>query len=259
MMLLFHGCRPEWVFNVAGTSQAFPGEILEADREDFEVAVDWLAGSMPAPDTPQEFRALAFLLRDQALRAAALFHREYHRAFAPHSCLAIGVEFQEQSWAAPPDDPRVKLQLWKQEFLAAFDATHPWPAAVRVAAAIRRSAPAPFNLDESCKSVGMSRSSLNRAFQSQYGISMTEYHRRCVLRWAATELRAPASNVEATSLAAGFSSRTSFYSALGTRMGITPGAVKSMTHDQFNALMDGPLALPSAGRLGPPQAALPKN
>jgi hypothetical protein len=164
MMLLFCGCRPDWVFDVAGTSQAFPGKILEADREDFEGAIDWLAGSMPAPDTPHEFTALAFLLRDQALRAAALFHREYHRAFAPDGCLAIGVEFQEQCWVAPSCDPRVKLLQWKHDFLSAFDVTHPWPAVVRIATAIRRNAPRPFSVDAACKSVGMSRSSLNRAF-----------------------------------------------------------------------------------------------
>jgi hypothetical protein len=74
---------------------------------------------------------------------------------------------------------------------------------------------------------------------------MTEYHRRCVLRWAVTELRTPTSNVEATSLAAGFSSRTSLYEVLATRTGIRPGAVRSLTDEQFGNLLDGPLALPS--------------
>jgi AraC-like DNA-binding protein len=233
----------EWTYVVRTTCQTFGNRIFQADRYEVEDALDWLRFSLPVADTPQKTAVLRDLLQIGTYHAGAGLHLYYHRRISPRYCGSFPVETAMLVWSQRPDDPSLQLARWTQDFLFAFDARHPWPAAGRAAAILRKRFRNPPNLDELASQANASSRALTRGFLRQYGMSTREYLTRVRLRWAIAELRRPGSCAGRVAEEAGYSSRHSLYDALRQRTGLTPGAIRRVSDAHARAVVDSTLAI----------------
>lgn len=188
-MLTRRRCRNG--FTELGRCQTFACRTFLGDRYELQEGLEWLQQTLPRADTryPQQAAVLRELLMISVQCAAVGVHGRYHRLVSPR---CAGTSYEEASmalWSTSCDDPRVPLALWTRGYFAAFDATHPWPAAGRAAAIIRRQYSDPPGLDELARHVNASRRTLSREFQRLYEMSPGEYLVRVRLRRFIEEIR----------------------------------------------------------------------
>ncbi len=233
----------EWTYAARTMCQTFGNRIFQPDRYELEDALEWLRLSLPIADTPQKTAVLRDLLQIGTYHAGAGLHLYYHRRISPRYCGSFPVETAMQVWSQRLDDPGLQLGRWTQAFLFAFDSRHPWPAAGRAAAILRKRFRDPPSLDELARGANASSRALTRGFLRQYGMSTREYLTRVRLHWAAAELRRPGSNAGRVADEAGYSSRHSLYDALRQRTGLTPGAIRRLGDSQARAVVDSALAI----------------
>lgn len=154
----------EWVYRIRSICQTFACRTFLGDRYELQEGLEWLRQTLPGADPryPQQAAVVRELLMISVHRAAATLHGRYHRLV---SARCAGTSYEEPAmalWSTSCDDPRVPLALWTRGYFAAFDATHPWPAAGRAAAIIRRQYSDPPGLDELARHVNASRRTLSR-------------------------------------------------------------------------------------------------
>jgi AraC-like DNA-binding protein len=230
---------------IAHAGQRFVGRLLKPDPAAFVRAIRLLAREIPKSQSLLDKDALRKELAEYALRSAVHLHAYYHSTVAPVCGGSSHLETIAVIWGDCQIDARFVLRKWVREFLDAFAATHPWPAAVRAAMLLRKQRRRSIRLDLLCARVGASRAALTRGFRQHYGMSVAEYHRRAKLQWVLEELRRPGSNVESVSLRAGFRGLSSLRQSLRAHTGLTPTQVRCLSEDACRHLFDAELSLSS--------------
>ena len=248
--------RPEWMFELRSVCQSFACLTMEAERPEFEDAVQWLPGAIPEPDSLQEADELKMLLRICAVNAATTFHRNYHRREAQHGspssrrslrrqCQSGPIEAAMAAWKPNVQDQRTAFEAWAKAFLYAFDATHPLDVVARTAAILRAEFRNPPDLDTLAHRVGSSRSNLTRTFHQRYGISCGEYVTRVRLAWFASALRESESSACHLAEEAGYSRYHNLCAALRSRTGLTAHQIRELSSEEFFQLQTVAFALES--------------
>jgi AraC-like DNA-binding protein len=238
----------EWTYRARSACQSFACRTFHADRYEFEEALAWLYEALPTADPryPQQAAALRELLMIGVDRAAAALHRHYHRLVSKRCAGSSSVETAMAAWADNSDDPRVPLCQWARAYLAAFDATHPWPPAGCAAAILRQRYNDPPTLDELANAVNASRRALSRGFQRLYGMSPGDYLVRVRLRRFIEEMRG-GSNATRSAQAAGYFSYHNLRDALRQRTGLAPSDIRRLTDTEVFDLQHSALDVGAAG------------
>jgi AraC-like DNA-binding protein len=236
---------------------------MDAERPEFQDAVQWLPGAVPEPDSLQEADELNMLLRICAVNAATTFHRNYHRREAQHGsasnkrslrrqCQSGPIEAAMAAWKPNAQDQRTAFEAWAHAFLCAFDATHPLDVVAQAAAILRAEFRNPPELDLLARRVGCSRSNLTLRFHQRYGISCGEYVTRVRLAWFVSAVRESGSSACHLAEQAGYSRYHNLCAALRSRTGLTAHEIRDLSSDEFLELRTAKLALEST-----PNAQLP--
>jgi len=235
--------RSEWMFQVRSACQQFGCRIYQADRSQFELAVDDLPRTLAAADTLQEAVALRDLLALCSARNGTTFHQDYHRRRPDVPCTASPVEATLHVWSLHHDDPRVTWARWGSAFLSAFDATHPSSPGERAAAILRARFQDPPNLTELAELVGTSKTVLTSDFGRRTGMSPGEYLTRFRLRRFVDEMRKPGVNAGRLAEHVGYASYHNLLDAFRERTGFKPSAVRGLSDNDVRELVDVGLAL----------------
>lgn len=229
----------EWVYRARSACQTLACRTFQADRYEFEEALEWLRQALPMADPryPQQATALRELLMIGVDRAAAALHRHYHLLVSGRCVGGFAVETAMAAWADDYDDPRVPLARWTRRYLMAFDATHPWPAAASAAAIIRRRYGDRLDLDGLARDANSSRRGLTRGFRRLYGMSPGEYLVRVRLRRFIEEIRRNPANAGRTAEAVGYVSYHNLCDALRKRTGLIPREIRRLTEAEVLDLL----------------------
>jgi len=230
--------RPEWMFQVRSTCQQFGCQTLQADRYEFEAAVDELQQTVPAPASLQEADALKDLLKMCAIAGGTTFHQAYHRDRSDMRCINSPVEAALHVWSRHDEDPRVTWKRWGKTFLSAFEATHPSSPGDRGAAILRARFRNPPSLSELATLAGASKTALCADFRRRSRMPPGEYLMRVRLRWFVEAVREPGANAGQLAEQAGYSSYQNLLAALRGRTGLIPSDVRRLTDNDTRELLD---------------------
>ena len=117
---------------------------------------------------------------------------------------------------------------WVDGFCLELSRTHPESLAQRVAALIRAHLESPLRIGEIATEVGAHPSSIRRAVQREYHMSVRAYSCQLRVEYAESLLRAapPADKIEPVALAVGWRSRKNLYRAVRKIRGCTPGELR---------------------------------
>ena len=212
--------RSEWMFQVRSACQQFGCKIFQADRSDFELAINDLHRAVAAPDTLQEAGALKELLTLCSVAGGTNFHRDYHRRRPEAQCITSPVEAAMRVWSLHDEDPRATWARWGRAFLSAFDATHPSSPTDRAAAILRARFQNPPNLTELADLAGTSRTVLTSDFRRRMGMSPGEYLTRVRLRRFVDDMRKPGANAGRLAEQVGYTSYHNLLEAFRGRTGL---------------------------------------
>jgi AraC-like DNA-binding protein len=229
------------------SSPGVPVESGDADRDQFEDALRQLATSVVAHASLVEREWLRALLAHTVVKQAAIFHLRYHENMRGPACDWSSVEGLMPVWDAQDVDPRDLLKQWIDAFVVEFDRRHPLSAGMRAAAILRQSFQSPPTLTHLARLVGMSRSSLTRAFRADYGMSVRQYVTRARLRSVAVVLRTPDSNIKSAAAHAGYASRKSLYSALEQMTRMRPDGFRRLHDRDVEEIFENKLSLRAIG------------
>jgi AraC-like DNA-binding protein len=246
--------RRDWSYELASVGQRFVGLVLDVDGPGYLEALAWLAQQVPEPASRAECLQLHDRLADLALRSSEHFHRTYHAVAGSALCAALPDHGHRSIWTVRDRDPRALLQDFGAAFLASFDASHPWPPAVRVAARLRTEFQRAVRLDQMARAVGVSRTALVRAFRARYGLSIGEYARKVRLGWAVGQLRDRNLSVDAVARLAGYRRTASLNHALHRVLpDLTPTRLRNLSSAECEAVVLPAVQVPFlAGRSGGP-------
>jgi len=235
--------RPDWMFEVRSTCQTFYCKVTQADRYEFESALEWLGRTVPPSHSPQELDALVDRLKICTIEAAAHFHQAYHRQGPAKPCSWSAIEATISVWNSRESDARLTLRRWTDVFLSGFDMAHPPSPAEKAAGILRTSFCNSCALDDLALQTATSRSALARGFRRQYGFSRGEYLTRVRLRWFIAQIRGTDRNATCLAREAGYESYHNLVDALRLRTGLTPTEVRRLDRALVDELLHGPLAL----------------
>lgn len=234
----------DYMHALAGACQRFIGAIMVPEPGQFVGAVRRLLEETPASETHAQLMVMWSTVSAIATRGAAAHHGLFHRCFGG-DCAFHGPWLSANISVCRGDVCR-EMATWAESFTHEFESAHQWPPAVKAAALMRHTPGGVWHAHDLARAAGASCSTLERSFRTVYGITPQHYHTLVRLRHTAHAMRHDSACIESVALCTGWGSvgeaRRSFRSITGQVL----SAVRPMSNDDFESLLDGPLALPAA-------------
>jgi AraC-like DNA-binding protein len=241
-----YGVRAQFSHVVAEACQRFAGAVLVADPRAVVTATLHLVNDLPRPENPLEALLVWTALKEVTARGAQANHAWFHDRLARTPC-----GFRPPPLPSPDtfvvESTFLLLEDWAAAYARTFDALHEWPPAVRAARVLQANHACDWYVRDLASSVNVSLATLERSFRRTYGVTARQYHSLLRLRAVAQSTRANAGCIEGAILEAGCRSHKAVYGPLRRLTGLTLADVRRLSDTDFCSLMNGPLALPTAG------------
>jgi AraC-like DNA-binding protein len=246
--------RADWTHAMTNALQRFVGRTLTADAWDFERAARLLCREIPPPPSLHDREQLRTELFACACRSSLHLHARYHQNIPSQHCGGSPIEDIVTHWTDRESDPRLTFRHWVCRFLAAFQAGHPWPAAIEASAVLRSRFRRRIGIIDLSREVGASRSRLILEFRRYFGVSIGEYQRVLRLRWAIPRLRDPRRDADRVAVRAGFRNAAVLDTHLRAHTGLDIRELRGLSSAQTGRVL-ATVVLPSALRAMRPLAA----
>jgi AraC-like DNA-binding protein len=232
---------PEWAFEVVTAAQRFICATWEMDLAGAPAAARRFC---EAVSVPPNLAARAFL-RSTLIELSAHWGYACHaaasaRCLAPN-CVPASLAGLMRTWVGSrgtenqlPSEREIFVD-WVDRFCLELSRTHRENLAQRAAAIIRAHLEHPLRIDEIAAEVAAHPSSIRRAFQREYHMSLRDYRRQVRVEYAESLLRFEAAKIEPVALAVGWRSRKDLYLAVRRIRGCTPGDLRRTSRaDRFD-------------------------
>ena len=232
----------DYMHALAGACQRFIGAIMVPEPGQFVRAVRDLLEGTPASDTHAQLMVMWSTVSAVATRGAVAHHGLFHRCFG--GACAFHGPWLSANINVCRDDVCREVVGWAESFTHDFETTHQWPPAVKAAALMRQTPSGVWHACDLARAAGASSSTLERGFKTVYGVTPQHYHILVRLQHTAQVMRHDSACIESVALCTGWGSVGEARRSFRCLTGLVLSAVRAMSKDDFESLLDGPLALP---------------
>ena len=226
---------PDWLGGAVHHLQQLAGHTLLDDLDGVQLAVVNAAHDLPRPTTPVEHLLLRGLLLEAAQRIGSSLHAYVH-AKPDASCGLDEGHILRAFFPGSRDDPRQTFEEWATSFCGALRHAHPVSNSQRVAQAIRDNYKRTLNARDLARSVHMTSSGLRRAFRTELGLSLREYHMAVRLLAALPDIASE--KIACVALDVGYRSTKNFYRAFRHLTGLTPTRFRRLSPAERQTVFD---------------------
>jgi AraC-like DNA-binding protein len=230
--------RRAWFESSVALCQTFVGNVLTlGDTDDLADAASSWVRTFPDPSCVGEDLLLCGMLMKLAVRWSATVHARAHRR-SDGRCGFAATHGLDEFGGGAGRSAKESFESWARIFSQEFRRTHPCSMADHAARIIRAEGPARLEVARLARALGVTPSSLRRAFLRERGIALPEYVRRVRLLCALDVLVSRGGKIEPIALEAGYRSKTTFYRAFKHLTGLTPSEFRCLPQTSARLLVD---------------------
>jgi AraC-like DNA-binding protein len=237
--------RADYSHALMTVSQRFLSSVLLFEPGAFLNAVNSLAQRAPVAESHAEAVMAWFVLKDAITRGAESHHAWFHQCAADAFCL-----FRVRPPSAPPTFTPAHvisvLNDWAIEYAWGFEAVHCWPPAIRAMELLRAAPKRVWRVADLAKTVHVSCATLERSFCRIFKMTVLQYEALARLRAVVEDVYDSRACIDGILLDHGYRSPKAAYGLCRSLTGMTLSAVRRLSNIEYEALLGGPLALPTA-------------
>ena len=186
-----------------------------------------------------------FALKDAVAGGAECHHEWFHQRLDVTRCM-----FRPCPLKAPMRFTSLNvisvLNDWTIEYVWRFEAVHCWPPAIRAVDLLRARPAKLWRVADLARTACVSSATLERSFSRTFGLTVLQYQARSRLRGVVEDVYGSRASIDGILVAHGYRSPKAAYDLFRRLAGMTLSGVRQLSDVQYESLLDGPLALPSA-------------
>ncbi len=221
--------RSDWLARADAAVEQLADDLTSIDVRNSQFLLRHFVDSLEPPPDALHGAVLSTILMDACERIVHALHDQN----PPATCACEATIWSHVSRFAKwrDADPRVAFRDWLDVFFADIATAHPADLAVQTAQIIRQDPTRSWTSDALAAAVESNALTLRRAFQSRFGMRLTEYVHLARVAKAIALLRST-SKVETVARDLGYRSKKDLYAALNRWADATPTQLRALSDDE---------------------------